>query len=88
MAKAAFKKKKALFTSKLDLNLRKKLVKCYIWGIALCGAEILTLGKLGQKYRGSFEMLRWRLKEISWTDRVRNEEVSQRDKGERNIVQT
>jgi hypothetical protein len=27
-AKAAFNKKKALFTSKLDLHLRKKLVKC------------------------------------------------------------
>jgi len=31
MAKVAFNKKKTLFTSKLDLNLRKKLVKCYIW---------------------------------------------------------
>jgi len=30
MAKAAFNKKKTLFSSKLDLNLRKKLVKCYI----------------------------------------------------------
>jgi hypothetical protein len=30
MAKAAFNKKMTLFTSKLDLNLRKKLVKCYI----------------------------------------------------------
>ena len=31
MGKAAFNKKKTLFNSKLDLNLRKKLVKCYIW---------------------------------------------------------
>ena len=30
MAKAAFNKKKNLFISKLDLNLRKKLVKCYV----------------------------------------------------------
>ena len=30
MAKAAFNKKKNNFTSKLDLNLRKKLVKCYV----------------------------------------------------------
>ena len=29
MAKATFNKKKTLFTSTLDLNLRKKLVKCY-----------------------------------------------------------
>jgi hypothetical protein len=26
--------KKTLFTSKLSLNLRDKLVKCYIWNIA------------------------------------------------------
>jgi hypothetical protein len=38
MAKAAFNKKN-LFTSKLDLNLRKKLVKCYILSMALFGAE-------------------------------------------------
>jgi hypothetical protein len=30
MAKAAFKKKRALFTSILDLKLKKKIVKCYI----------------------------------------------------------
>jgi hypothetical protein len=30
MAKAAFNKKMVLFTSTLDLKLRKKLVKCYI----------------------------------------------------------
>jgi hypothetical protein len=34
MAKAAFNRKKTLFTSKFDLELRKKLVKCYIWSIA------------------------------------------------------
>jgi hypothetical protein len=39
MAKAAFNNKKNLFTSKLDLDVRKKLVKCYIWSVALYGAE-------------------------------------------------
>ena len=39
MAKAAFNKKKNLFTSNLDLNLMKKLVKCYICSMALYGAE-------------------------------------------------
>jgi len=44
MAKAAFKnKKKNLFTSKLDLNLRKKLIKCYIWSITLYDDETWTL---------------------------------------------
>jgi hypothetical protein len=31
MAKAACNKKRALFAGKMDLELRKKLVKCYIW---------------------------------------------------------
>jgi hypothetical protein len=38
MAKAAFKRNTTLFTRKLDLNLRKKLVKYYIWSIAVYGA--------------------------------------------------
>jgi hypothetical protein len=46
MVTAAFNKKKTLFTSKLDLNLRKKLVKCYIWSIVLYGAETWTLRKV------------------------------------------
>jgi hypothetical protein len=40
MALAALNKKRALFTSILDMELRKKLVKCYVWSIALYGAEI------------------------------------------------
>jgi hypothetical protein len=28
-----------LFASKLDVNLKNKLVMCYIWSTALCGAE-------------------------------------------------
>jgi hypothetical protein len=71
-AKAAFNKKKAVFTSKLDINLRKKLVKCYIWSAASYGAETWTLRKVNQKYLGSFGMWCWRRMEISWTDRVRN----------------
>jgi hypothetical protein len=48
MAQAAFtkKKKKTLFTNKLDLNVKKKLLKCYIWMIALCGAESWTLWRV------------------------------------------
>jgi hypothetical protein len=51
MAKAAFNNKKTLLTSKLDLNLSKKLVKCYIWSVALCGAETWTLGKVPARRR-------------------------------------
>jgi len=40
IAKTAFSKKKGLLTSKLDLNLRKRLLKLCIWSIALSGADI------------------------------------------------
>jgi hypothetical protein len=59
MAKAAFNKKRTLFTSTLDLELRKKLVKCYVWSIALYGAEgaeTWTLRAVDQKQLESFEM--------------------------------
>ena len=48
MAKAAFNKKKNLFTSTLDLNLRRKLIKCFIWSMALYGAETWTLRAPGK----------------------------------------
>jgi hypothetical protein len=48
MAKTAFNKKKH-FTSKLGLNLRKKLAKCYVWSTALYGAETWILRKVDKK---------------------------------------
>jgi hypothetical protein len=87
MAKAAFKKKRTLFTSTLDLGLRKKLLKCYVWSIALYGAETWTLLTVDQKQMESFEMWCWRrMEKISWTDHVRNEEVLLRVKEQRNIL--
>jgi hypothetical protein len=56
MAKAAFKKKRYLFTSTLDLELRKNIVKCNIWSIALYGAETWTLRAVDQKHLECFEM--------------------------------
>jgi hypothetical protein len=89
LAKAAPSKEKACCTNRLYLNLRKKLIKCYICSTALYGAETWTLRKFDQKYLESFEMWCWRrMEEISWTDRVRNEEALHRVKGERNIVPT
>jgi hypothetical protein len=76
IAKAAFNRKKPVFASKLDLNLRKKLVKCCSWTIALYGAETWTLQKVNQKYLESFEMWFWRrMGKIICTDHVRTEEV-------------
>jgi hypothetical protein len=88
MVKAAFNNKKNVSTSKLDLHLRKKLVKCYIWSKALYGAETWTLRKVDQKYLKRFEMWCWRRTEkISWTDSAKNE-ILHRVKEESNILYT
>jgi len=86
MSKAAFNKKRIVFTSKSDLNLKKKLIKCYIWTMALYGAETWTLRAADQKYLESFEMWCWRRMEISWTDHVRYEEVLLRVNEQENIL--
>jgi hypothetical protein len=78
---------KNLFTSKLDLNLRRKLVKCYIWSMALYGAETWTLQAVEQKHLESLEMWSWRrMEKIRWTDYVKNEEVLLRVSEQRNIL--
>jgi hypothetical protein len=88
MAKSAFDKLKNVYSTKLDLNLRKTLFKCYIWNIVLYGAETLTLWKVDQECLVSFKLWCWRrIEKISWSDHVRNE-VSQRVREEGDIIQT
>jgi hypothetical protein len=87
MAKAAYNKKRALFTNTLDLKLRMKIVKCYIWSIAVYGAENWTLRAVDQKHMESCDMWCWgRMEKISWTDHVRKEEVLLRVKEDRHIL--
>jgi len=42
--------KKFLFTNIVGLNSRKKLMKCYIWRVAVYGYEIWALRKICQIY--------------------------------------
>jgi hypothetical protein len=80
MEKAAFKKKKTLFISKLDLHISV---------IAVHGAETWTPWKVHVKYLESFEAWCWRrMEKISWTDRLKNEEILRRIKEEMNILGT
>jgi hypothetical protein len=48
MTEVAFNKEKILFTSKLGLNLRKKLIKRYIWSVTVYAAETWTLWNVDQ----------------------------------------
>jgi len=78
MAKAAINKDNALFTSELDFTSREKLVKCYIWSIALYGAKKLDTSESIPEISGKVEMLCWRrMEKMNWIDRVENEEILQ-----------
>jgi hypothetical protein len=69
----------SLLTSKISLELRKKLVRSYIWSIALYGSETWTLKTLQRKNLESFEMWCWRrMENIKWSDKVTNEQVLER----------
>jgi len=81
--------KQALVTSKLELHIRKKPVNCHTSRIAVSCAETGILRKVDMMYLNSFEMWCWRkMEKISWTDRVRNEEVLHREKEEGNVLHT
>jgi hypothetical protein len=62
-------------------------VKCYVWSIALYGAETWTLQAVDQKHPETFEILCWRrMEKISWTDHLRNKDVLLRVREQRNIL--
>ena len=39
MAKEAFNRKRSIFCGPLEKELRKRLVKCFVWSVVLYGAE-------------------------------------------------
>ena len=62
-------------------------MKCYVWSIALYGAETWTLRAMDQKHLETCEMWCWRrMEKISWTDHVRNEDVLLRVKEQTNFL--
>ena len=76
ITKDSFNKKISLLTSKLNIELGKKLVRCYVWNIDLYGSYTWTLRKLEWKYLKSFEMWCWRrMEKIKWSEKVINEVV-------------
>ena len=43
MTKEAFNRKRSIFCGPLEKELRKRLVKCFVWNVGLYGAETWTL---------------------------------------------
>jgi len=80
-AKVAFNKKRSLFQSSrnIELNIRKNLLKTYIWSIMLYGCKTWTIVRVEMRNKEAFEMWCYRkMEKISWTDRITNEEFLKR----------
>ena len=76
MRKNSFVTKKKLLASKLDIELRKKIVKVTVWGVALYGAETWTMTQKHRKMLEGFGMWIWRkMLKISWTQKVTSQEL-------------
>ena len=76
-----------LFQLHKNISTCNFVVKCYVWSMALYGAETWKLWATDQKCLESFEMWCWRrMEKISWTDHVRSEEVLLRVNKQRNIL--
>jgi len=69
-----------------DLNLSNKLQNATFGAQFFCGAENHPIRKVDRNNVEGFEMWCWRRMEtISWTDRVRNEEVLRAVEQELNV---
>ena len=80
MAKEAFNRKRSIFCGPLEKELRKKLLKCFVWSVVLYGAETWTLRRNEQKQLEAFEMWVWRRMEyVKWTDKIKNAVVLERE---------
>ena len=85
LAKDAFSKRKELLTKSLSKELKKRIV----WPVVMYGCETWTLRKAEIDKLQALEMWIWRrLENISWEQKIRNEEVLRRVKENRCLITT
>ena len=79
IARSVFNKMRTTLTSRrLSINIRKRILKCYVWSTLLYGCETWTLSDNIIKRLNAFEMWTYRrMLRISWTDKITNESVLQ-----------
>ena len=89
-ARATFTKMKKVFCGRdLSLQLKIRLVRCYVLSVLFYGMETWTLKKIDTKRIEAFEMWIYRrMLRISWAERVTNVEVLRRMQKEKELVLT
>ena len=88
LAKAQFSAMSKTFTSKrLKTKTKIRILKCYIFSIFTYGSEAWTLSKVLEQKIESFEIwcYRW-MANISWKDKVTNENVMKKLDIKRNLL--
>ena len=87
MAKGTFNDKIAILSSKLDQDLKKRMIKTLIWSIALYSAETWILKRVDRDRLEAFEMWCWRkMLGIKWMDKTSNRDVLDQAEEERSIL--
>jgi len=81
-------KRRLINSNDLNLEMKKKLKKSFICSFALYGSETWIVGNSEERIINVFETWSWRrMLKINWTDRITNDEVFQRAKEERLLLQ-
>ena len=90
IARSTFVKMKKLFTSRdINIGLRMRMLRCYVFSTLLYGVEAWTLKKNHIDKLQAFETWCYRrMWRIPWTDRVSNAEVLDRMQKECEIINT
>ena len=79
MARETFKRKKSIFCGPLEKEVWKRLVKCFVWSVALYGAETWKPRRNEQMRLEVFETWVWRkMERIKCTDKIKNAVVLER----------
>ena len=90
LARTAFESMSKILTSRnISIELRSRLTKCSIWSTLLYGAETWTLTKVTSDKLEAFEMWLYRIMlRISWKEHTINEEVLNKMKTKRSLLNT
>lgn len=80
---------RVLTNTDLNLDLRVRFIKCYIWSVLLYGMESWTLKVTTMNKLEAFEMWAYRrVLKIPWTARITNENVLRRINRDRELLLT